>query len=121
MYIWGEGYLAGGWVRDSDETNVVDVGVREVIPGGRNPDVDLAGQVGQLRVAMPKVGDHIIQRCTTKSTNSEPIQPCTFLWNSLEKYLLHIYTAAWLAGPECSTSFLCVLRRVMTVHKICRI
>jgi len=36
------------------------LGVREVIARGRDADVDLAGQVGELRVAPALVGDHVL-------------------------------------------------------------
>ena len=47
------------------QANIIDVSVREVIPAGRQADVDLAGQVAQLLVAVAIVGDHVVNCCST--------------------------------------------------------
>ena len=48
---------------DRLEANVVDMGVRKIIAGGGDADVDLARQVGERRVALAKVCDHVVQLC----------------------------------------------------------
>jgi hypothetical protein len=48
------------------EANIIDVGVGEVVPGGRDADVELARQVDQLLVALAKVGDHVIYLCAAQ-------------------------------------------------------
>lgn len=42
------------------KAHIVDLGVGEVISRGRNADVDLARQVGELWIATPVVGDHVL-------------------------------------------------------------
>ena len=45
------------------EADVVDVAVRKVVAGGGDANVDLAGQVGQRRIAGALAGDGIVERC----------------------------------------------------------
>jgi hypothetical protein len=43
------------------ETQVVDVRVREVVPGGGHTDVDLARKVGQIGTTLAVVGDEVLK------------------------------------------------------------
>lgn len=57
-------HLAGVGMLHSLEAHIVDVGVREVVARVGQADVQLAWQVGQLRVAVTVVGVHGIDACT---------------------------------------------------------
>jgi len=56
-------HLVRVWVVDGHQAHVVDECVREVIPGRGDADVDLTRQIRQHRVALAKVGDHVIDLC----------------------------------------------------------
>ena len=59
-------HLASHRVLHSHEAHVIDKCVREVVPGRRKADVDLPGQVRQHCVPNPKVGDHVVDSCSTQ-------------------------------------------------------
>jgi len=42
------------------KADIVDLGVGEVVARGGDADIDLAGQVAQLPVALAVVGDHVL-------------------------------------------------------------
>lgn len=56
-------HLACFWVLGSIQTHIIDVCMCEVISGGGDADVDLAGQVDQLRVALSVVSNHVVDSC----------------------------------------------------------
>ena len=56
-------YLARLRVLGSIQADIIDVRVCEVIPGGGDADVDLAGQVDQLRVALAMISNHVVNGC----------------------------------------------------------
>ena len=47
----------------SVQANIIDVGVRKIVPGGREADVDLAWQIDQLWVALAVVSNHVVNSC----------------------------------------------------------
>ena len=66
-------YLSGVWVLGSVQTHIVDVRVCKVVSGGGQADVDLPGQVHQLRVALAVVGDHVVNGCSSKPQVSQSV------------------------------------------------
>lgn len=82
--------LAGLRVVDGFQAHIVDVCVRKVIPGWRQPDVDLARKVDQLLIALAKVCDHVVDLCRHPKDPSkialELIQGCP-LPCSIQPYL----------------------------------
>lgn len=68
-------HLAGLGVPDGDEADVVDVGVRKIVARGAQRDVELARQVGQLRVALAVVCVHGVDVCGGGGNTSVSKEP----------------------------------------------
>ena len=60
-------YLSSLRVLGSIQAHVIDVRMCKVVSGGGQADVDLPGQVHQLRVALAVVGDHVVNGCSSKT------------------------------------------------------
>ena len=62
---------------DSLEADIIDVGVGKVIARWGKADVQLPGQVSQLRVALAIAGDHVVDCCKgTIALKGENGPPC---------------------------------------------